>query len=165
MNDQLQTTSAEIKTTNDVARDYVRLTALKKEIESRLINYRQQLLNTTRELGVLTLKTEHYTISRVSSGSPKMIDMVATVKSLRSKNIPIPIETTIRTDKIASLIEFLRDANMSEYIVEQPIQSYVESTASQLVKDGEQIDGMLLSETEYVRVTPAKKDAKTNPTN
>ena len=70
------------------AKKLVELQAKVKEYKEIIDELKVDLLKTTQELGVLTLKTECYTISRARKVTPKVEDFDELKKSLDKANIP-----------------------------------------------------------------------------
>lgn len=114
------------------AERYFKVVALKKRVEEEYKRLREELLQITKDAGVLSLKTEQYTISRVKRQTTKITDHQAAINSLTERNIPIVTKTVLDED-------------------------YMKPALEQLAESGEVIPGIETFDTEYVMVRQAKK--------
>lgn len=67
-----------------------------KVVNDELSIYRDDLLKSTQELGVYTLKTEDYTISRVRRITPIIEDFDVLKNTLEKENIPYETELVFK---------------------------------------------------------------------
>lgn len=116
----------------EIARKYSKLVELKKQVDERYKQYREQLLEATRSLGVLSLKTEEYTITRQTRKTVKVTNDEVAIEELKLRNIPIVTKTVLDQD-------------------------YMMPAIKQLLESGrEMIPGIEEFATEYVTVRQAK---------
>lgn len=116
----------------EIARKYSKLVELKKQVDERYKQYREQLLDATKSLGVISLKTEEYTITRQTRKTIRISNHEVATEELKLRNIPIVTKTVLDED-------------------------YMMPAIKQLVeKDGELIPGIETSATEFVTVRQAK---------
>ena len=116
----------------EIARRYSKLVELKKQVDERYKQYREELLAATKELGVLTLKTEEYTISRQVRKTVRVVNDQVAMQELEMRNIPIVKKEVLDMD-------------------------YMKPAIDQLAESGEIIPGIETSATEYVTVRQARK--------
>lgn len=95
--DTIVKTEAEI-TPIEAAREVVKLEALKRQIEGKLATLRATLLETTRKTGVLTLKTEDYTITRATRETIKVENDKEAADYLESQGIPVETKVVLDMD-------------------------------------------------------------------
>lgn len=111
---------------------YVKLIDIKKQIDQKYKEYRQELLELTKEMGVLTLKTEDITISRATRRTVKVTNDGVLKEELELRKIPIVEKTVLDMD-------------------------YMKPVIDKLSQEGEVIPGLDTFETEYVTVRKTKK--------
>jgi len=126
MNTNIEFLNKEANSPMQKAEALIELETIKKQIEEKIVAYREQLLEATKELDVLSLKTGTYTISRVKKLYPKVIDFEQVKTSLEKENIP--------------------------YDVVETFADHMKETFKQIAEDGKQIDGLEISESEYIMV-------------
>lgn len=115
----------------EIARKYSKLVELKKQVDERYKQYREQLLDATKSLGVISLKTEEYTITRQTRKTIKISNDDVAIEELKLRNIPIMTKTVLDKDYMMPAIE-------------------------QLLSSGEIIPGIETAATEFVTVRQAK---------
>jgi len=102
-----------------------------KKLKLERDTLKADLLKMTQDLGVLTLKTDIYVLSRIKKITPQ-IESYRTLKaSLEAENIPIVLE---------------------EHFAPQMLILFKE-----LIKEGRELDGLGKLETEYIQVRLATK--------
>lgn len=104
----------------------IELEAQKKEIMAQIEDIKSDLLEVTQNLGVLTLKTEKYTISRARRVTPTVLDFKTLKSALESENVPIVTETV-----------FAKQMNL---------------VFKKFADEGREFDGLEFKETEYITV-------------
>ena len=116
------------------AKRLMELQALVKSVKPEIDELKADLLKVTQDLGVLTLKTELYTISRAKRITPEVVDFKTVEQELKDKNIP--------------------------YGTKVVFADYMTATFKKLIEDGKEIDGLEAKETEYisVRIREKKED-------
>lgn len=94
--------SSEIKTSDDLAKDFLKikqkrkeLSDIKRQLDQKYDQIRQELLDTTRGLGVLSLKTEAYTISRRKTTSYCVENEQKVIKTMKKMGL----DPVLRLDK------------------------------------------------------------------
>ncbi len=102
------------------------LQSLQKQIKEQVDTLRAELLEITREQGVVSLKTEQYTISRVSKLTPHVENFALLKSSLDMANIPY--DTVEVFDDTMGLV------------------------FRQLAKEGREMPGLAVSESEYIMI-------------
>lgn len=117
----------------EIARKYSKLVELKKQVDEKYKQYREQLLEATKSLGVLSLKTEEYTITRQTRKTVKISNDEVAIEELKLRNIPVVTKTVIDEDYMMPAIKQL------------------------LEKNGELIPGIQENVTEFVTVRQASK--------
>lgn len=70
------------------AQRLMELLSIQKEIKPEIDKLKGELLVVTQELGVLTLKTDKYTISRAKRITPDVTDFDALKKALKKAKVP-----------------------------------------------------------------------------
>lgn len=116
----------------EMGAEIVKLSLAKKKIEERLQVLRDQLLEETRRLDVLTLKTGDYIIMRIKKKSVRVID------------------------------KFILERELSEYDVEIVKTIDIEAmkpTINKMILDGNELKGVSVNEIEYlsIKVNPKGK--------
>ena len=112
----------------------VELEVILKEIKQQIDEYKAELLQVTKELDVMTLKTGSYTISRAKRISPKVIDFDALKSSLEKADIP--------------------------YVTQEVFGDQMKLVFKQLAEEKREMAGLEVQETEYLSIRVAKKAAK-----
>lgn len=107
----------------------------KKEIAQEIDILKADLLKTTQELDVLSLKTGSYTISRVKRLTPKIINIPLLKKELDKRNIPYIMEETFA----------------------EQMKPVFKQLAEQVVESKETIKGFETMETEYIMIRVSDK--------
>jgi len=115
------------------AKQIIKLEAAKDKIDQALSELRADLLTVTKEQGVLTLKTEDYTITRATRDTLKVSDHKAAAMELDSMNIPVATEIVL-SDSTKKVLK-------------------------ELIKQGKEFDNATVQSTEYVsiRINPSKE--------
>lgn len=121
---------AQAKTPAEMALKLLKLKEIKAEVEKQLDDINARLLTEMSQLGVLTLKTEQMTITRAKRITPKVANMADAKAYFRTLGLEFATKT------------IPDDVTMH--------------TIRQMVKDGQQPDGVEAQETEYVTVRVAK---------
>jgi glutamate-1-semialdehyde aminotransferase len=112
------------------AKRLMELQALYKQIKPEIDQLKAELLEITKKLGVVTLKTEDYTISRVKKVTPEVTDFETLKAELEKNNIP--------------------------YGTKEVFADYMSLTFKKLIEDGRKLEGLEAKESEYVAVRLAK---------
>jgi len=73
----------------EMAGEVVALQKQEKELKERLKNFRMRLLNLTKTLDVITLKTGDYTISRAKRKYVKVNSKKLLEKELKAREVPL----------------------------------------------------------------------------
>ena len=120
----------------EMGKQLYKLEQMKKEIEDRLPILRAGLLETMKELKVLTLKTEEYTISKVSYNRLVVTDDEAAKLSLEKNNV-----------KVAWKLDMPQ----------------MKTSIRALLKEGIEFDGITPTATEFVSVRLTKKESDKKP--
>lgn len=120
------------------AKRLMELQALVKSVKPEIDELKADLLKVTQDLGVLTLRTELYTISRAKRITPEVVDFKAVEQALKDQNIP--------------------------YGTKVVFADYMTLTFKKLIEDKREIDGLEAKETEYisVRIREKKEDIVEN---
>ena len=108
------------------AKRLMELLALVKSVKPEIDELKADLLKVTQDLGVLTLKTEGYTISRAKRVTPEVTSFKLLKASLVENNIPFETEETF-TKQMDVLFK-------------------------KLIEDKRELDGLEGKETEYISV-------------
>ena len=126
MTDTEQILSTIPKNAMEKAQHLVELEGVVKRAKAIIDQYREELLEETKRLDVLSLKTGTYTISRVKKLLPKVTDFQTLKKALEKENIPY------------STVEVFAD--------------HMKLTFKQLAEEGRAIEGLEIAESEYIMV-------------
>lgn len=118
--------------TYEKAKQIIKLEAAKDKIDQALSELRADLLTATKEQGVLTLKTEDYTITRATRETLKVSDHKAAAMELDAMNVPVMTETVL-SDSTKKVLK-------------------------ELIKQGNEFDNAQVQSTEYVSIKINKKD-------
>lgn len=118
--------------TYEKAQQIIKLEAAKDKIDSALSELRADLLTATKEQGVLTLKTEDYTITRATRETLKVTDHKTAAIELDKMNIPVLTETVL-SDSTKKVLK-------------------------ELIKQGKEFDSASVQSTEYVSIKINRKD-------
>lgn len=118
----------------DKARRLMELQALMKELKIEADELKADLLKTTQQLDVYTLKTGEYTISRVKKITPHVEDFETLKKALEEAEIEVYTEETF-----------------------SPVMDVV---FKQILADGKNIDGLEGKVTEFISIRLARKEEK-----
>lgn len=113
------------------ARKLIELQAIVTELKPQIAELKADLLQTLLSLGVLTLKTEEYTISRAKRITPEVTNFKALVEELKKNKIP--------------------------YGTQVVFADYMNVTFKKLIEDKRELDGLEAKETEYVSVRIKEK--------
>jgi hypothetical protein len=116
----------------ELAEGYSKLIELKAEVEVRYKAFREALLEATKKHGVLSLKTEKYTISRQKRSTVKVTDQKTAIRELEEKGIEVVTKVVLD-------------------------EEYMKPVYEQLIKDGEFIPGIETFTTEFVTVRATSK--------
>ena len=117
----------------EVAGEVMKLEKLKREVDDRLKEYKAQLLDVMKQLGVKSLKTEEYTLYRTQYKYVDVKDHAKAIEALQKREIPTDTKVVLDMDTM-----------------KVPLDTLVK-------KQGEVIDGVELSEREYVGVRLTEK--------
>ena len=112
----------------------MQLEVFQKQTKREIEELRADLLKVTQDLDVLTLKTGKYTISRAKRVTPTVSDFKTLCKSLDKQNIPYETMETFT-----------------------PQMSVVFKEA---VKQGRELDGLEVKETEYISIRVKDQDGR-----
>lgn len=104
----------------------VELETIAKQVKAQIDQYRAELLEETKRLDVLQIKTGTYTISRVKKLLPKVTDFTALKNALEQANIP--------------------------YDTVETFADHMKQTFKQIAEDGRKLDGLEVAESEYVMI-------------
>ena len=113
------------------AKRLMELQALVKSVKPEIDELKADLLKVTQDLGVLTLKTEEYTISRAKRITPEVTDFKTLVEELKENKIPYGLQTVFA--------------------------DYMTVTFKKLIEDGRELDGLEAKITEYIAVRIREK--------
>lgn len=127
MNDLLQISGL---TQSEKAERMLKLADLKKQVETAYNAIRDELLSETQRLGVLSLKTESYTITRAKRITPKVEDYDTLKATLEKENIP--------------------------YTTKEVFGDAMTEVFKQAIKDGRKLEGLSALETEYITIRGGK---------
>lgn len=108
------------------AQRLMELQAIIKEIKPEIDALKSDLLKVTQDLGVLTLKTEKYTISRAKRITPQVVDQKALKKALDEQEIP--------------------------YQMVEAFAPFMTTVFREAIEQGKELDGLEALETEYITV-------------
>lgn len=108
------------------AKRLMELQTIMKEIKPEIEQLKADLLEITQKLGVLTLKTDKYTISRAHRITPEVVDYEALKKSLKKNKIP--------------------------FTTKEVFADYMKETFKHLIAEDRVLDGLEAKETEYISV-------------
>lgn len=115
------------------AKRLMELQSIVKRLKPEIDALKADLLKATQDLGVLTLKTELYTISRAKRITPEVVSFKVLKQSLTENNIPFETHEDF-TPQMSVLFK-------------------------KLIEDGREIDGLEGKETEYITVRIREKEA------
>lgn len=113
------------------AQALIQLEAIKKQIDEKISKYRADLLETTRNLNVLSLKTEEYVISRVKKTYTSVSDFETLKASLEKENIP--------------------------YDTVETFADHMKETFKQIAESGKKLEGLETKDSEYIMIRLAKE--------
>ena len=113
------------------AEQVIQLEAIKRGIDKKLKEYKEELLKTTQEMDVLTLKTGKYTISRAKRVTPRVADFETLKETLENQNIP--------------------------YDTKEVFADHMRAVFSEAIKQGRKLKGLEALETEYITIRIPKK--------
>lgn len=119
------------KNAMEKAQHLVELENMAKQIKMKIDEYRAGLLEETKRLDVLSLKTGTYTISRVKKLLPKVVDFIALRNALEKANIP--------------------------YDTTEVFADHMKLTFKQLAEEGRGMPGLDVAESEYIMVRVNKE--------
>ena len=109
----------------------VELEATYRQIKERIIEYKEDLLKTTQEMDVLSLKTGKYTITRVKKVTPRVVDFTALKAALKKAKIP--------------------------FGTKEVFDDYMSVVFKRAIEEKRELDGLEVLETEYIMVRIADK--------
>lgn len=118
-------------TSYEKAQQIIKLESAKDKIDERLSELRADLLAATKEQGVLTLKTEDYTITRATRETLKVTDHKEAAAELDKMNVPVMTETVL-SDSTKKVLK-------------------------ELIKQGKVFDSASVSSTEYISIRVNKE--------
>ncbi len=127
MNDLLQINGL---SQSQKAERLLKLADLKKQVETAYNALRDELLEETQRLGVLTLKTESYTITRAKRVTAQVVDYKTLKLSLEKGNIPFTTKEVFG-DEMSTVFK-------------------------QAIKEGRELDGLTALTTEYITIRGGK---------
>lgn len=113
-------------TQSQKAERLLKLTELKKQVETAYNALRDELLGSMQELDVLTLKTGTYTLTRACRITPKVDDYKKLKQTLEKENIP--------------------------YTTKEVFGDEMNEVFKQAAKDGMELEGLSVTKTEYVSI-------------
>lgn len=114
----------------EMAQQLYKLEELKRDVEDRLRVLKAGLLETMNGLGVLTLKTKEYTISRKTYNRVIVNDDEAAKLSLEKMDVPVKMKLDM---------------------------AYMREPVKLLIEQGKTIEGITTAVTDFVSVRPTKK--------
>lgn len=123
MNDLLQINGL---SQSQKAERLLKLADLKKQVETAYNALRDELLEETQRLGVLTLKTESYTITRARRVTPQVVDYKQLKETLEKEKIP--------------------------YTVKEVFGDAMTEVFKQAIKEGRELEGLESKITEYITI-------------
>lgn len=115
-----------ISTPMKKAERLIYLQSIQKQIKPEIEALKADLLDATQKLGVLTLKTDKYTISRAKKITPEVVDFQALKKALKKNKIP--------------------------FGTQEVFADYMKETFKKLIAEEREMDGLEGKETEYIIV-------------
>jgi hypothetical protein len=132
MSDQIQKSEDNALKPVEMGAEIVKLSLAKKKIEERLQILRDQLLEETRRLDVLTLKTGDYIIMRIKKKSVRVLDKWVLEKELKDWDVEI-----VKTIDIEAM----------------------KPTINKIILDGNKLEGVSVTDLEYlsIKVNPKGK--------
>ncbi len=77
---------------------YSKVLALKKKIDDEYKQLRAELLEVTKESGVVSLKTEDYTLTRQSRTTVKVTNHKAAISALEDREVPVTTKVVLDDD-------------------------------------------------------------------
>lgn len=121
----------------EMGKQIVKMEQLKRELDYKLKTMKDNLLHIMQDTDVLSIKTGSYTLSRKTYRRVKVVDDELAAKDLKARGVPVTTKVVL---------------DMSQMNI--PLTEL-------LVKQRETIDGVELTETEYVSMLMKKeKDDK-----
>jgi len=112
--------TAKVLSPMEIAEKVVELEKLQRQLKIKVSDMKAQLLKTTQDLDVLTLKTGSYTISRVKRQNLNVINKKALAEELESMGIDViySIDMDYMKPVVKNRVEELNNAEMTdtEYI-------------------------------------------------
>ena len=118
---------------------FAKLTALKKRINAEYAILADELLQATKDLGIRSLKTDNYTLSRAKKISFKVIDLESAKADLASRSMPVKTVSVEQFDDptMNMLKEYYKAKENSKEVCEE---------------DPSDIKGIEKSHSEYITV-------------
>lgn len=104
----------------------VELEAVAKQVKAQIDQYSAELLEETKRLDVLQIKTGTYTISRVKKLLPKVTDFASLKNELDKAGIP--------------------------YDTVETFADHMKQTFKQIAEEGRKLNGLEVAESEYVMI-------------
>lgn len=97
MSDDQLTTATELAmlTPAQMAEEYLKLISLRNSVEDRYQKLRAGLLEATKKNGVVSLKTEKFTITRQKRVTIKVVDHEQAIEEMKARNIPVVVKTVL----------------------------------------------------------------------
>lgn len=117
-------------TQSQKAERLLKLTELKKQVETAYNALRDELLKSTQELDVYTLKTGSYTLTRATRVTPQVTDYTKLKETLEKENIP--------------------------YTTKEVFGDEMTEVFKLAIKEGRVLDGLESKVTEYITIREAK---------
>jgi len=108
------------------AKRLMEITTLLKDLKVEQDDIKAHLLEITQKLGVLSLKTDKYTISRVKRITPEVVDFETLKKSLTKENVP--------------------------FETREVFAEFMPATFRKLIEDGREMPGLESKTTEFISV-------------
>ncbi len=113
------------------AQALVQLETIKKQVNERIAQYKEELLYIMQQQKALTLKTEDYIVTRAKRVTPQVIDFNTLKDSLEKNEIPV--------------------------VTEEVFAPQMDVVFKNLIEMGKPIDGLEAKTTEYIMVKVNKK--------
>jgi DNA-directed RNA polymerase subunit L len=116
----------------ECAEQVIKLETASKKIDEKLKELKEKLLQVTKDQGVLTLKTEGYTITRATRDTLKISDHVHAAFELDQMNVPVLTEIVL-SDSTKKVLK-------------------------ELIKQGKKFESAEITSTEYIAIRVARGD-------
>lgn len=118
-------------TQSQKAERLLKLADLKKQVETAYNALRDELLKSTQELDVYTLKTGSYTLTRATRVTPQVVDYTKLKETLEKENIP--------------------------YTTKEVFGDEMTEVFKLAIKEGRVLDGLSALKTEYISIRKGGK--------